>query len=73
MFSSLDCCCPELTPRLSRRELMSNLQANKGTICDPVSSRLHAESEELNKQVNVTFMLYRGKSAQVGEQEITPC
>ena len=61
IFSSSDRCCPELTPRLSRCEFMSNFQANRGTICDPVPSKLHAESEELNEQVNEAFMLYRAK------------
>ena len=54
---SSDRCCPELTPRLNRWEFMSNLQANWGTIWEPVPSKLQAESGELNEQLNGTFML----------------
>ena len=39
MFLSSDRCCPELTPRLNRLKFMSNLQANTGTICEPVPTQ----------------------------------
>ena len=53
-FTSPDCCCPELTPRFSRCGVMSSLQANIGTMCDSVPSKLQSESGELHEQVNVT-------------------
>ena len=56
-FSSWDRCCPELTPRVSRCGVMSNLHANHGTMCDSVPSELQTESGELKEQVNVTFIV----------------
>ena len=58
-------CCRELTPRLSKCAEMSSLHANRGTICDPVPSKLQAESGELNEQV--TFMLPTAKSAEMDQ------
>ena len=43
---------------------MSSLHANRDTICNPVPSKLQAESGELNDQVKVTFMLQTAKSAE---------
>ena len=39
---------------------------NRGTICDPVPSKLKAESGELNEQVKVTFILQTATSAELG-------
>ena len=64
-FSSPVCCSREVTPRPSKYAEMSSLHANKGTICDPVPSKLEAESGELNKQVKATFMLQTAKSAEL--------
>ena len=58
MFShSADCCRPELTPRFSRWGVMSNVQVSRGTIWDPVPSKLQAESEELNNKSTHSFRL----------------
>jgi len=61
-----------LTPRLSRCAAMSSLHANRGTICDPVPSKLQAESGELNEQVKVTFILPTATSAELDQcKELT--
>ena len=57
MLRSCDRCCPELTPRLRRCLVTSDLHANRGTIWDPVPSKLQTESGELNEQLNSTFMM----------------
>ena len=66
-FSSPVRCCPELTPRFSRCAVTSSLQANRGTICDPVPYKLQAESRELNEQVKVTFILQTATSADLDQ------
>ena len=43
---------------------MSSLHANRVIICDPVHSKLQAESGELNEQVKVTFMLQTANAAE---------
>jgi len=58
-------CCPELTPRLSRCAVMSSLNANRGTICVPVPSKLQGELGELNEQVKVTFIELTATSAEL--------
>ena len=66
-FSSPVRCCPEFTPRLSRGAVMSSLHAKRGTICDPVPSKLQAESGELNEQVKVTFILQTATWAELDQ------
>ena len=66
-FSSPVRCCPELTPRLSRYAVTSSLHANRGTICNPVPSKLQAESRELKEQVKVTFILQTATSADLDQ------